>query len=123
MLGSYGMHEFIDVAELLACELATNAYRHSDGPSSLRLRAFEGGRLRVSMWDTNPVIPAPFDRPPGLLRPVVPTGEATSERGRGLLLVRLCADNWGGYPLGDGLFGTSGKLLWFELDAKAAQAA
>lgn len=71
------------------------------------------------------LIPAPFDRPPGLLRPVVPPGAAGSERGRGLLLVGLCADNWGGYPLGDVLFGTSGKLLWFELDAQpeAARAA
>ncbi|MBP8539976.1 ATP-binding protein, partial [Streptomyces sp. MK37H] len=33
----------------------------------------------------------------------------------GLLIVRLCADNWGGYPLADDLFGISGKLLWFEL--------
>ncbi|MGY0060552.1 hypothetical protein ACWY4P_29105 [Streptomyces sp. LZ34] len=35
--------------------------------------------------------------------------------GRGLLIVRLRADNWGGYPLADELFGISGKLLWFEL--------
>ncbi|WP_269462905.1 hypothetical protein [Streptomyces malaysiensis] len=32
-----------------------------------------------------------------------------------MLIVRLCADNWGGYPLADDLFGISGKLLWFEL--------
>ncbi|MFK4266552.1 ATP-binding protein [Streptomyces milbemycinicus] len=41
------------------------------------------------------------------------TADAT--HGRGLLLVRLCADNWGGYPLTDHHSGTSGKLLWFEL--------
>lgn len=42
-----------------------------------------------------------------------PRGDA--DGGRGLLLVRLCADNWGGYPLPADLFGQSGKLLWFEL--------
>ncbi|MCP3819963.1 ATP-binding protein [Streptomyces sp. A3M-1-3] len=123
VLGSYGMGELVDTAELLACELVTNAYRHSDGPASLKLRAMEGDRLRVSVWDTNPVIPAPFDKPPGLLPPVSPPESVGADRGRGLLLVQLCADNWGGYPLGGDLFGTSGKLLWFELGRQRSLAA
>ncbi|MCP3819905.1 ATP-binding protein [Streptomyces sp. A3M-1-3] len=115
VLGGHGMGELLDTAELLACELVTNAYRHSAGPAMLRLRHMDGGWLRISVWDSNPVIPAPFDKPPGALRPVPARGPADRDGGRGLLLVRLCADNWGGYPLGEDLFGRGGKLLWFEL--------
>ncbi|MBT2401635.1 ATP-binding protein [Streptomyces sp. ISL-100] len=110
VLGGHGISELIDVAELLTSEVVTNSYRHSDGPASLRMRSMEGGRLRVSVWDTNPVIPAPFDKPPTLL-PFLPEPD-DSTGGRGLLLVQLCADNWGGFSVGAGL---GGKLLWFEL--------
>jgi len=117
VLLGHGLEELVDTAELLACELVTNAYRYSDGHATLRLRHMEGGRLRVSVWDTNPVIPAPFGRPPGALAPLrAPAPDAcTADGGRGLLLVQSCADSWVGYPLGDDLFGRSGKLLWFEL--------
>ncbi|MFC9246452.1 ATP-binding protein [Streptomyces sp. NPDC057136] len=120
VLALHGPTELLDTAELLACELVTNAYRHSDGQATLRLRHTEDGGLRVSVWDNNPLIPAPFDRPPGALALLpTPTPAAdTAEGGRGLLLVRECADNWGGYPLGDDLSGRSGKLLWFELTPK-----
>lgn len=115
VLDGHGMADRLDTAELLACELVTNAYRHSDGQATLRLRHMEGGWLRIGVWDTNPVIPDPFEKPPGALRPVPTPGPAAHNGGRGLLLVQLCADNWGGYPLGDDLFGRSGKLLWCEL--------
>ncbi|MEU7279506.1 ATP-binding protein [Streptomyces sp. NPDC045431] len=117
VLAGHGMDELTDTAELLACELITNAYRHSDGPATLRLRHMEGGWLRISVWDTNPYIPAPFDRPPGMRQPALAPPDADS--GRGLLLVHMYADNWGGYPLGDDLFGRNGKLLWCELAPKA----
>ncbi|MFJ1993663.1 ATP-binding protein, partial [Streptomyces asiaticus] len=58
------MAELTDTAELLTCELVTNAVRHSDGPAQLRIRHLCENRLRVSIWDTNPTIPAPFDAPP-----------------------------------------------------------
>ncbi|WP_137994222.1 ATP-binding protein [Streptomyces vilmorinianum] len=114
-LAGHGMTDRLDTAELLASELITNAYRHSHGPAMLRLRHMDGGWLRISVWDTNPTIPAPFNRPPGALRAVPTHPTADSDTGRGLLLVQLCADNWGGYPLGDDLFGRGGKLLWCEL--------
>ncbi|GAA3370723.1 ATP-binding protein [Streptomyces sannanensis] len=122
VLGGHGLSELLDPAELLACELVTNAYRYSEGPSTLRLRYMDGSRLRVSVWDTNPVIPPPFDKPPGALRGVPDVGGDDSDGGRGLLLVQRCADNWGGYPLGDDLFGRGGKLLWFELGPRPAEA-
>ncbi len=119
VLASHGMAELTDTAELLTCELVTNAVRHSDGPAQLRIRHLCENRLRVSIWDTNPTIPAPFDTPPSPLDRFTALTEAAARldatSGRGLLIVRLCADNWGGYPLADDLFGISGKLLWFEL--------
>ncbi|MFE5120607.1 ATP-binding protein [Streptomyces sp. NPDC056669] len=119
VLSSHGMTELTDTAELLTCELVTNAVRHSDGPAQLRIRHLRESRLRVSIWDTNPTIPAPFDAPPSPLDRFTALTEAAASldatSGRGLLIVRLCADNWGGYPLADDLFGISGKLLWFEL--------
>lgn len=115
-LTSHGMEQLLDVAELLTSGLVTNAYRHAKGPASLCLRALGEGRLRVFVWDANPYIPPPFDGPPamGTPPPAPPPNDAT--HGRGLLLVRQCADAWGGWPLGGGRFGRSaGKLMWFEV--------
>ncbi|MFF3337911.1 ATP-binding protein [Streptomyces flavidovirens] len=117
VLGGHGISELIDVAELLTSEVVTNSYRYSDGPASLRMRSMDKGRrLRVSVWDTHPLIPAPFDKPPGLLPLVPEPGDSTG--GRGLLLVQLCADNWGGVSVGAGL---GGKLVWFELGPPEAE--
>lgn len=112
VLAGHGMAQLLEPAELLASELVTNAYRHSTGPATLRLRGFGGSRLRVSVWDTNPHIPQPFDKRPDRRVHPVPA-DATS--GRGLFLVCHYADTWGGYPLGDDLFGRGGKLLWCEV--------
>jgi anti-sigma regulatory factor (Ser/Thr protein kinase) len=116
VLAGHGLAQLTDIAELLTSELVTNAYRHSTGPAALRLRGLGDGRLRVSVWDANPHIPPLFDRRSGPLCPV-PVG---ADGGRGLFLVCHYADAWGGYPLGDDLFGTGGKLLWCELGASAA---
>ncbi|WP_455360600.1 ATP-binding protein [Streptomyces sp. SYSU K21746] len=114
VLRTHGMAELTDTAELLASELVTNAHRYSDGPYMLRLRAMERRRLRVSVWDTNPHIPAPFGDG-------IPAGPPAglAERGRGLHLVRQCADNWGAYRLGDPASGRAGKLLWVECEPRA----
>lgn len=111
-LTGHGMGELLDVAELLTSEMVTNSYRHTKGPASLRLRSVRAGRLRVGVWDTSPHIPAPFDKPPGAFGDPVPVD---SDGGRGLYLVQQYADSWGGWPLGDQLFGSGGKLLWFEV--------
>ncbi|WP_406352622.1 ATP-binding protein [Streptomyces sp. NBC_00658] len=110
-LNGHGMREVLEVVELLTSELVTNAYQYAKGNASLRLAALGGGRLRVSVWDANPYVPAPFDEPSGgRSRPV--SVDAVS--GRGLLLVRAWADLWGGEALGRG----AGKLLWFEVGAR-----
>lgn len=108
ILDEYGFHELCDTAELLTSELATNAYRYSSGPSSVRVSC-SGGRLRVGVCDSNPQLPSlevVYDEMYGDW-----VGE--SDGGRGLLLLVLCADAWDGYAveLDEG----SGKLIWFEL--------
>ncbi|MGW2558518.1 ATP-binding protein [Streptomyces sp. NPDC001514] len=111
VLATHHMANLSGLAELLATELLTNAYLHSDGPYTLRLRAMESDRLRLSVWDSNPDIPSPFHGGPA------PRPPDDAERGRGLHMVQLFADNWGAFPLGaGGLFGEGGgKLLWVEL--------
>ncbi|GAA1312926.1 ATP-binding protein [Streptomyces sanglieri] len=111
VLRVHGMHELTQVAELLASELVTNAYLYSSGPYSLRLRDAGRGRVRLSVWDTDPRIPAPF-------RWGMPPPEELAERGRGLHLVTLYAECWGAYPMRGGLPGQGGKLLWVECAAK-----
>ncbi|MFJ8020366.1 ATP-binding protein [Streptomyces sp. NPDC096311] len=116
VLAGHGMSQFTDNAELLTSELVTNAYRHSTGPATLRLRALGSAGLRVSVWDADPHIPPPFDKGSGVPHAV----PAEADGGRGLFLVCRYADAWGGYPLGDDLFGRGGKLLWCELGLPAA---
>ncbi|MFF3291748.1 ATP-binding protein [Streptomyces sp. NPDC003023] len=112
VLGGHGMTSLLHTAELLTSELVTNAYRHSDGHATLRMRPMDGGGLRISVWDSNPDIPAPFDG-----KPLPPDAAPLTEGGRGLRIVVRLAVNWGGCPFGDDLFGRNGKLLWCELDA------
>ncbi len=116
VLAGHGMDQLQDTAELLASELVTNAYRYSDGPAALRLRGLGGDRLRVSVWDTNPHIPPPFDK---RSRPLC-TVPAEAAGGRGLFLVCHYAQTWGGFPLGGDLLGRAGKLLWCEVGPSAA---
>ncbi|GGS04758.1 ATPase [Streptomyces humidus] len=114
VLAGHGMSQLQDCAELLATELVANAYRHSTGPATLRLRGLGRGRLRVSVCDANPHIPPPFGERSGSRRLPVPAS-ADAEGGRGLFLVCHYAEAWGGYPLGGGHSGGGGKLLWCEV--------
>lgn len=112
-LHGYGFQEVRDVVELLASELVSNVYRHTEGPGSLRLTALGGGRLRVGVRDSHPYVPAPFGGPPW---DHVDSVSAEAEGGRGLHLVQVHADAWGGRPLRSAPLGRSaGKLLWFEV--------
>ena len=111
VLADHGMKQLQEAAELLASELVTNAYRYSTGPATLRLRGLARSRLRVSVWDTNPYIPPPFDKRSGPVGPVPPEADG----GRGLFLVCHYAEAWGGCPLGGDLSGVGGKLLWCEV--------
>ncbi|MFJ8792932.1 ATP-binding protein [Streptomyces sp. NPDC102462] len=105
ILTVHGLISLVDVAELLATELVSNAVRHTKGPAALRVR-WSAGVLRLGAWDADPEPPEPPCR----------LDQATeSEDGRGLALVRACADLWGWQPLTR--HGNRGKYVWCELAA------
>ncbi|MFD7770808.1 ATP-binding protein [Streptomyces sp. NPDC059787] len=104
ILTVHGLIRLVDVAELLATELVSNAVRHTKGPAGLRVRWSPPGTLRIGAWDADP-------QPPEPPRPF----EDETEDGRGLALVRACADVWGWQP--PARQGSRGKYVWCELSA------
>ncbi|MET9778488.1 ATP-binding protein [Streptomyces sp. NPDC006367] len=106
ILTVHGLIRLVDVAELLATELVSNAVRHTKGPAALRVRWSGSGVLRIGAWDADPTPPEPPQS-------FVPALER--EGGRGLTLVRACADVWGWQPLTRD--GNQGKYVWCELGA------
>jgi anti-sigma regulatory factor (Ser/Thr protein kinase) len=105
ILTMHGLIRLTDTAELLAAELVSNAVRHTKGPAALRV-AWSAGVLRIGAWGADPAPP----EPPGELNSM---GEV--EEGRGLALVKACADLRGWQPLAR--HGTRGKFVWCELTA------
>ena len=103
-LALHGLARVTDIAELLATELLSNAVRHTKGPVAFRL-LWADGVLRIGAWDADPTPPAPPLRP-------APVAE---EEGRGLDLVRACADLWGWHLQPKD--GDAGKYVWCELGA------
>jgi anti-sigma regulatory factor (Ser/Thr protein kinase) len=107
ILTLHGLITLVDTAELLATELVSNAVLHTKGPAALRMRWSPPGTLRLGAWDTDPAPPEP-PRPLDHL--------ADAENGRGLALVRACADLWGWQPQSRN--GSRGKYVWCECVAK-----
>lgn len=111
LLAAHGLAEVVPVAELLAGELLANAHRHTRGPYALRVRPTEAGRLRVGVWDSDPRVPYGFAGE----RAYGPGVDA--ESGRGLHILRACADEVGVSVLRDHAASGGGKLLWAECQA------
>ncbi|MEV0278656.1 ATP-binding protein [Streptomyces sp. NPDC050610] len=112
VLAAHELTELSYRAELLACELATNSVRHTRGSATVRLHWLYPV-LRVSVWDASPDLPKRYEPSAG-----VDAGGgvgAYAEGGRGLAIVELVADRWGGCAIGDGVNGPGGKTVWFEL--------
>lgn len=108
VLTLHGLIRLADLAELLAAELVANAVLHTKGPAALRVHWSAAGVLRIGAWDADPSPPEP---PEGL------APAPYDEGGRGLTLVRPCADAWGWQPLAGG--GDRGKVVWCELGRTA----
>nr|WSY53239.1 ATP-binding protein [Streptomyces sp. NBC_00886] len=107
ILTMHGLIGLVDTAELLATELVSNAVRHARGPVILRA-SWKPGTLRIGAWDANP---EPQEPPREL-------GKALDlEEGRGLGLVKACADLWGWQPLPRN--GSRGKYVRRELTTAA----
>ncbi|MFF3503091.1 ATP-binding protein [Streptomyces sp. NPDC003247] len=105
VLAAHGLAGLVDRAELLTSELATNSVRHTKGPAFVRLHWLDPV-LRISVWDMSP------DLPPLAPPLAVP---ADADGGRGLLILDLLADRWGGCGTDDGPYRPAGKTVWFEL--------
>src|SRR5689334_11311990 len=83
-LTPHGLIRLVDTAELLATELISNAVRHTKGPAALRVRRTAQGLVWIGAWDTDPGPP----QPPQPLDQI----SELAEDGRGLALIRACAD-------------------------------
>ncbi|WP_105967632.1 PAS domain S-box protein [Streptomyces geranii] len=95
-LVTWGCAAVAEDALLLLSEILTNAVLHAEGPIGLRLSRTDSD-LTVEVTDHSPQLPQPR---------LAGTDE---ESGRGLLLVRALADNWGVRPTDEG------KTTWFTL--------
>lgn len=114
ILAAHEMPDLVPTAELLAAELLANSHCHTQGPYALRLRSAEPGRLRVAVWDTDPRVP------PGFSNASATATSPDAEHGRGLPLVRACADAWGASVLRELGASKGGKLLWAECGGGAS---
>ncbi|MFE7510543.1 ATP-binding protein [Streptomyces sp. NPDC057540] len=99
VLGSWGMLNAADEAELVVTELATNVMKHvgEGAPATLVLES-RGSRLRVELHDKSTV------------EPKVESGTSCDEEcGRGLHLLASMSVDWGT------LLTETGKVVWCEL--------
>ncbi|MFD9004974.1 PAS domain S-box protein [Streptomyces sp. NPDC059582] len=85
-----------DDALLLLSETLTNAVQHAEGPLGVHLHR-TATDLTVEVSDRSPQLPQPR------------LAAEDEESGRGLILVRTLADNWGVRPT------DQGKTTWFTL--------
>jgi hypothetical protein len=107
-LGGWGMVAGIDVAELVVCELVTNALRH--GLLSARWMP-EKHPIALTLLRRGPYLMcAVTDPEPG--GPLLMEPAASAESGRGLQVVESCSAAWGWQPIDD-----AGKVVWALLPA------
>ncbi|MES5819843.1 PAS domain S-box protein [Streptomyces sp. RG80] len=95
-LASWDCDTCADEALLLLSEILTNAVLHADGPIGLHVHR-TATDLTVEVGDRSPQLPQPR------------TAAEDAESGRGLLLVRTLAGDWGVRPADEG------KTTWFTL--------
>ena len=98
LLIAWGLSDQVELAELVASELASNAVRHAGDAGDLELElSFDGDAIRLCFADGSP------------LHPVLRRGVEGRRQGLGLQLVDRVATRWGSedYVLG--------KRVWVEL--------
>ena len=87
-LGSHGLGEYADDAEIITSELVTNAVQHAcaNGTQTIGVTLTHAGSpaaVTVAVSDSSPHGPIRRDTPPG------------SEQGRGLQIVEALSAHWG----------------------------
>lgn len=100
----WGLAELADTAELLACELVTNAVQASE---RLRSRAEPANVPVVRLWllsDRLSMVIGAWDASDDM--PVRQEAMPDAECGRGLMLVEALSKGWGAYRKSDG------KVVW-----------
>ena len=90
-LGSHGLGEYADDAEIITSELVTNAIQHArdNGTKTIGVTLTRPGNpaaVTVVVSDSSPHGPIKRERPPG------------SEQGRGLQIVEALSAHWGWHP-------------------------
>lgn len=98
-LGIWGLHQFIDAAQLCVSELATNVILHVGRGTPATLAVFmRGTRLRIEVHD-----------PDTGTSPTLVDAACASEEGRGVALINAVAERWGVQRRADR------KITWCEL--------
>lgn len=105
MLRRGSRHDLVDLAELAASELVTNAVRHATTALRLDVDLEPVDRVRIAVHD---------DGPSRLDPDAVTRSERRSGGGRGLFIVDAIAESWGVEH------GSDGKTVWCVLDAARA---
>jgi hypothetical protein len=108
VLWEWGLQASADTAELLVCELVTNAMhitRAAAAGTPVRLwLVSDKTQVVISVWDASPLPPERTD------------ADDDAEHGRGLMLVDAICERWGWYfPAGHGFANVPdrhGKVVW-----------
>ncbi|MFI7095405.1 ATP-binding protein [Streptomyces lydicus] len=106
-----GWGELDDAASLCVTELLSNVWRHADSDTCVLRIQPSVCALRIVVSDDSPQLP------------VVRAGDASSESGRGMLLVSKAADDWGVTMNGDGFGNSTGKDVWVEFRPQSKRVA
>lgn len=101
-LYTWDLEDLLQQAELIASELAANAFAHSGSR-----------RMRISISRPQPDLVRVAVADKSAAHPVVKRPTDDAESGRGLLLVTALADRWGCSPA------PQGKVVWAELRREA----
>ena len=105
-LGSRGLGEYADDAEIITSELVTNAVQHAGGNGTQTIGvtityAGSPAAVTIAVSDSSPHRPIRRDTPPG------------SEQGRGLQIIEALSAHWGWRQEG------GGKVIFAVLARKA----
>lgn len=118
VLTEWGLAGLSDTALLLVSELVTNAVLAYANAGTAGSRPRPGAEIAVTLSANRGLLIEVWDAHPGPA--VLQHPGATSETGRGLLVVEALASDWGQRPA------RGGKVVWCELalppDAEAAGA-
>lgn len=93
-LRAWGRAGIVDDAQVIMGELWTNAITHAPSPEYVVAVDWNGGMIRLEMWDSSP------------FRPQKLPLDLNGEHGRGMRIVDALSEAWGSHVA------ASGKCVW-----------